>query len=261
MYRDNMPPSIMTCFTVCALYSAVTEGNKSIVFRTLHQSISELDRYHTANTPQEKLARAQALFLYQTIRLFDGDLTLRSDADKDMELLLKWVDDLVKVRESIDYGTLSDLPRSWEVRPFFPLWSVLQSDPVQAWIFAESVRRTIMMAYAFVTAWGIMSGRASKDTCSFPTSGFLLTVAHEGDIGALAYAHRWTLSRTLWEAPSSFDFYKAWTDRPQYIISTYDFDEFLSIGSGHDVDDFAKICLVTYVDAPFAPFAPFALCE
>jgi hypothetical protein len=102
----------------------MTSSNKTSVFRVLCQSLNELKRQQLANTPQEKLARAQALFLYQIICLFDGDLTLRSNADRDMPLLQDWLDELCKIRENLrtpesmnSVGVRRDPnpPRSWEV--------------------------------------------------------------------------------------------------------------------------------------------------
>lgn len=102
----------------------MTISNKTSVFRVLCESLNELKRRPFVNTPQEKLARAQALFLFQIICVFDGDLTLRSNADRDMPLLQNWLDDLCKVRENVETsgdtnstGLWKDpsAPRSWEV--------------------------------------------------------------------------------------------------------------------------------------------------
>ncbi|ODM24455.1 hypothetical protein SI65_02045 [Aspergillus cristatus] len=139
LYKDQMPSSIQSCLTVCALYSSMTSSNKTSVFRVLCQSLNELkQQQQLANTPLEKLARAQALFLYQIVCLFDGDLTLRSNANRDMLLLQDWLDDLCKIRENLRTPE-RDHPRSWE-------W----------WIFSESVRRTIVIAYAFLGLWNLM---------------------------------------------------------------------------------------------------------
>ncbi len=137
LYKDQMPSSAQACFTVSALYSSITSSNKTSVFRVLCQNIDELKQQTTANTPQEKLARTQALFLYQIICLFDGDLTLRSNADKDMPLLQSWLDELCKIRENLGRSdsvnsvamnrTLSP-PRSWEVGT--PEWSQISSCPL-----------------------------------------------------------------------------------------------------------------------------------
>jgi hypothetical protein len=98
----------------------MTDSNKTSVFRVLCESLKELGQQEAVNTPQEKLARAQALFLYQIIGLFDGDVTLRSNADRNMSLLRDWVDDLCKIRENLrTTENTKDLnpkpPRSWEV--------------------------------------------------------------------------------------------------------------------------------------------------
>lgn len=95
----------------------MTSSNKTSIFRVLCQSLDELKRQQLADTPQEKLARAQALFLYQIIGLFDGDVTLRSNADRNMSLLQDWLDELCKIRENLE--TLESMddpepPSSWE---------------------------------------------------------------------------------------------------------------------------------------------------
>lgn len=56
--------------------------------------------------------------------------------------------------------------------------------------------------------------------------------------------HRWTLSKQLWEAPSSFDFFRLWRDKPHHVIEGFNFEEFLKTGRGEHVDEFAKILMV-----------------
>ena len=118
LYKDQMPSSIRSCFTASTLYSNMTGSNKTSVFRILCQSLNELKGQQLAITPQEKLARAQALFIYQIISLFDGDVTLRSNADQNMPLLKDWLDELCKIRENLRTPeSMKDPkpPRSWEV--------------------------------------------------------------------------------------------------------------------------------------------------
>jgi hypothetical protein len=59
-----------------------------------------------------------------------------------------------------------------------------------------------------------------------------------------AYPQRWTISKQLWEAPSSFDFFRAWRDKPHHVINQFEFEEFLVVGKGEDVDDFARVFMV-----------------
>jgi hypothetical protein len=96
-----------------------------MVMRVLHRNVMELVTIETGRsvvTPIEKLARIQSLFLYQIIRLFDGDVTLRTLGEKDMPLLQTWLRDLCRVRENLgDLAELEDSvvkalpPIEWEV--------------------------------------------------------------------------------------------------------------------------------------------------
>lgn len=52
------------------------------------------------------------------------------------------------------------------------------------------------------------------------------------------------MSRSLWEAPSSFDFSLAWRNKTHHIIQNFEFDNFLKIGNGDEVDDFSKLLMV-----------------
>ena len=93
--------------------------------RALHSSVSELvdaEAGRVVATPVEKLARTQALFLYQVIRLLDGDVTLRAQGERDIPLLQTWLGDLCRVRENLgDLAQLGDSvmrnqpPSEWEV--------------------------------------------------------------------------------------------------------------------------------------------------
>lgn len=94
-----------------------------MVVKALHGNVRELLDYEQGRptvTPTEKLARAQSLFLYQIMRLFDDNITLRSQAEKDMPILETWLGELCKIRENL--GNLDNNagkhrePVEWEVR-------------------------------------------------------------------------------------------------------------------------------------------------
>jgi hypothetical protein len=111
-----------SCLTISSLYSNMTDSNKAPVLRILCQGPNELKQLHEANTPRERLARTQALFLYQIMRVFDGDITLRTLAGKDMSLLGSWLGDLSKIRDNLDTphdiesrARQRNVPDSWEV--------------------------------------------------------------------------------------------------------------------------------------------------
>lgn len=57
------------------------------------------------------------------------------------------------------------------------------------------------------------------------------------------YAHRWTISKHLWEADSPFEFARMWREKPQFIITNYKLEKFLQFGRSEDVDEYAEILL------------------
>lgn len=52
-------------------------------------------------TPVERLARTQALLLYQVIRLLDGDVMLRAQGEMDTPVLHAWIHDLCSLRDNL----------------------------------------------------------------------------------------------------------------------------------------------------------------
>lgn len=125
LYRDHISRCILSCFTVNMLYVNRTQANTAMVMRVLHNSVKELVDVKTVYveaTLVEKLARTQALFLYQIIRLLDGDVFLRAEGERDIPLLQNWLGDLCRGRDNLrDSAQLGDsvmkrqAPRKWEV--------------------------------------------------------------------------------------------------------------------------------------------------
>ncbi|RYC60631.1 hypothetical protein CHU98_g5584 [Xylaria longipes] len=191
LYKDNMPRCMLQAFTMCLLYTNQTESNRAIVLRVLHESVTDLKETtrNKALVPQQKLARVHALIFYQTIRMFDGDVTLGQQVDDGMALLDSWNNDLCKVRDNLDdlaekgKAASEHPPESWEV-----------------WTMGPS----------------------------------------------LGYYKMITRSSHLWNAQNSFDFFRAWKEQPLYIISTFNFDDFLKSGTGDDLDEFAFYFLTIY---------------
>lgn len=66
-------------------------------------------------------------------------------------------------------------------------------------------------------------------------------------LDAWKYQHCWTISRSLWEAPSSFDFFSVWKSKSHYVNENFEFENFLKSGTGDDVDDLSKLLMVAYV--------------
>ncbi|KAI1176675.1 hypothetical protein F4777DRAFT_587758 [Nemania sp. FL0916] len=213
LYKDNMPCWMLQAFSMCLLYTNQTTANRAVVLRALHENVIELKETASqgALIPQEKLARVHALMFYQTIRMWDGDITLGQQADDDMALLESWTNDLCKVRDNLD--DLSDErivarehpPESWE-----------------RWIFAESLRRTCIMSLCVQKFWKLLKSRIKA-------ASLLTYTSH------------------LWDAQNSFDFLRAWKEKPFWVITMFEFKEFLRSGTGDDLDDFSYYFLALLV--------------
>ncbi|KAI5923328.1 hypothetical protein F4810DRAFT_669811 [Camillea tinctor] len=221
LYKDKMPRSILQAFSMCLLYTNQTEANRGTLLRILHTNVVDLKEMASGTnlTPLEKLARVHALIFYQTIRMFDGDITLGQEADDDMALLESWNIELCKMRDNLDELVKMDQddmrkkpPESWE-----------------RWIFAESLRKTCVIGFSLRTFWDLLKRRSRYD-----------------EVGNWAYVHRWILSSHLWNASSSFDFFRAWKEKPMWIISAFKFEDFVKNGVGDDIDDFSLYYLTIY---------------
>lgn len=125
LYRDHTPPCILSCFITSMLYANRTAANASIVMKGFQKSLLqflEVEGGRVFATPTEKLAKVQALLLYQLIRLFDGDIALRVQGERDMPLLQAWLGDFRRERENLGHlSRLGDVaereqpPKEWEV--------------------------------------------------------------------------------------------------------------------------------------------------
>jgi hypothetical protein len=118
----------------------------------------------------------------------------------------------------------------------------------QRWIFAESVRRTTLMAYSVITMYELLKdpergGSLQSSGCTFD----LCADTTAEDLGPWAYVHRWTLARPLWDASSSFEFHRAWRETPHFIIANFSLEKFLEQGRAEDVDEFAEVILSVLV--------------
>ena len=107
------------------------------------------------------LARAQALLMYQVIRLFDGDIMLRAQAENDIPMFMQWLDHLCAIRDNLDVEHYQDSEVDWH-----------------QWIFEESLRRTIIMSYSVIGLYSLIKEGESKGLIGRPEekTDLLLTV-------------------------------------------------------------------------------------
>jgi hypothetical protein len=127
---QQMPPAVyQDLLGVSAMYCQKSPQNQSIIFSTLDSRISSLIESSKSSSwlAKDYLVSVQALVMYQIIRLFDGDIRQRANAERHLELLQIWTFRLHS-RCNI-FRNDSDT-----------------ESPYQRWVFIESTRRTITMS-------------------------------------------------------------------------------------------------------------------
>jgi hypothetical protein len=133
LYQDGLPDPLQDIFALCTMDIHHSNANQHIISRAISSTASHLiQSIPSTYTFTFKLAFVQSLILLQIITLFSPTIyqALRQQAKCRMPLLKVWA---VKLYQSAP----SYLPASMT--------------PRQAWVLAESCRRTIHMCHDFWT--------------------------------------------------------------------------------------------------------------
>lgn len=136
LYKSAQPAAFQDSIALSALYLAKTKQNTEILVKSIAQKIDGLIAGSNSWTVQEHLAAVQALLTYQLIRLFDGDMGAQAAAARQNRLLELWTAHLWK--------------RSFAEPIAF-------SKPWDAWVFYESLRRTVMMSVFMRGGWSALT--------------------------------------------------------------------------------------------------------
>ncbi|KPM39241.1 hypothetical protein AK830_g7315 [Neonectria ditissima] len=142
LYRMYMPRCIQDAYTALTAYLNKTPSTQDTVFRIIEDRVNQLIREQTAQPPldfavltlADHAARVQALLMFQSIRLFDGDIRMRARAETQIPLLTSWNEQMWQ-RITAEMRTAD--PSSVAAVGIGPPWGSWKT-----WIFAESVRRT-----------------------------------------------------------------------------------------------------------------------
>lgn len=154
--NTGMPPCLQDAYATWALYEHKNAHNEDVVMRHVEDKANALLAEHCTEanilvdtfvpisplSTLQHLARVLALFVYQYIRLFDGHVRQRAQAEKQISVLKSWTAQLwdsinidVTVQNTFggDYLTTQD-----KTQAVIKLW--------QSWILMENVRRVWMVA-------------------------------------------------------------------------------------------------------------------
>lgn len=233
LYRNRFPRCAQDAYSALMCYLNKTGSNKSIILHLLEEKAwdlvtqTEIPQPHSpfhdsrpAIDPLEKLAKVQSLLIYQVIGLFDGDIRLRSLAEKRIALLNMWMNEMVEDARrtscsgsfliSPDVNSESDMPDSQNA-----LW--------HSWILSESIRRT----------WIIASG----------VQGIYLYM-QQGFNGACQGGMMFTTRQGVWEAQSASAWDKIYSESDAGLTKITELDRLLTENGLNNVDSFAKVVLM-----------------
>ncbi|OJJ97045.1 hypothetical protein ASPACDRAFT_62762 [Aspergillus aculeatus ATCC 16872] len=135
LYHDEMPRPIRMAFGVCSSFCLSPETtNREMAFRVIDAEVSELLQPPTEPSLSSsskllriELARLQALLLYQTLRLFHGNLQQRVAAEQQGSMLMTAALKMI-VRAQSEPELQSPRTR-------------------HAWVLGECIRRTALLLY------------------------------------------------------------------------------------------------------------------
>ncbi|KAI3332201.1 hypothetical protein HD806DRAFT_518988 [Xylariaceae sp. AK1471] len=201
LYSFHMPRHIQDAYTAMNMYMGKTRGTEATVYRILEDRVSQLlqDQAVKASLSSggedrmsifDRLSRVQALLCYQIIRLFDGDICMRAQAEALIPTLFLWNKEMLEtVKDNLDHPecflvsspfdpSLQFNAPSTKERP-----SAFSSKVVwRAWILAESVRRTWQVTNVVQEIYQFFKRRWAECPGRLPS----------------------TMRRTLWDAPSAY---------------------------------------------------------
>lgn len=258
--RLRMPRCIQDAYTTCAAYFACTEKNREMILGIVEERVVTLleeegdpddhnidngvedqcdDQISTATLRIENegqtnakpskhrsvldhLARVQALLVYQTIRLFDGDPRSRIMAESLIPVLSRWckrmIDSALLSSQYVNSATSiinTKGQASFEKK--------LNSD-WNAWILAESVRRTWLVA-------GHMQ-------CIYRLLSYGFTVCP----GGLMFTTR----AGLWQAESAYEWWAKFREKDVLFCPSLETGKYLlkpGVTNPDDIDDFGRFVL------------------
>jgi Fungal Zn(2)-Cys(6) binuclear cluster domain len=215
LFEEGLPTSLIDAMSSCALYAGKNDENQIFVFQDISQKAKKLIGEHHAwsSSPLEQLAAVQALILYNTIRLSDGDIRLRADAELSEPVLISWTDQL-KTRMQPLYSLDSE-----STQPITTDW--------YGWIFAESVRRTVLVSYMLRGIYMFLK-QGWDDVSS--------------DVNPLTF----TGQSALWNAPSEFLWQEAVNMGRHICVTVGDWDRNVGDSEAAEMEDLGVMMLAIH---------------
>lgn len=219
---------MLEALSTCALYATGNRENGRAVFELVRRKATRLVEGKGDGKwkgPGELLASLQALLLYQIIRLFDGDIRLRADAEVDAVVQVRWTVELLKYfRPLRQLDTMVDQFMAYDKE-----MGLAKRIGWQEWVFDESVRRTILTSYMIQGVYSFLK-EGMDPVC--------------GRVEKLSF----TAQKELWEAPSEFHWNDVWTKKSPCEIRMSQWENDAANICVDDFDELGVIMMVTLKD-------------
>ena len=159
---------LSSAYSACAAYYCRTEHNTHVVKPLVMERYRKLRLTASSPSIETELANIQAILLLHILQLFDGDLELRAEAEGGLD-------------------TLRDRILHLQWRAGSEVLNSSQPPSYEAWLLAESIRRTIL-TYVFAEAIYLILKEGSCRTVPFMS---LLPITVSGRLWAASSEIEW----------------------------------------------------------------------
>ncbi|TAQ86116.1 hypothetical protein B7494_g5558 [Chlorociboria aeruginascens] len=218
LYTGHVPLVIQDALSACALYCGKNSENELLVFSDISRKASGLTELKCPSlSPVDLLASTQALLLYQIIRLFDGDIRQRADAESHETIVVSWTEQLL--------GRVQQLPLTMDLDASSPDSPTTSS--WQDWIFEESCRRTILTSFMLQGVYSFL--KFGYDNVS-------------GRVNRLSF----TGQAAIWDAPSEYHWREAFKAKNAFQVTISQWDIVMEGVKPEDLEELGMMVLASH---------------
>jgi hypothetical protein len=166
------------------------------------------------------LARVQALFVYEFIRLFDGSVRLRASAEQQLPTLRRWVTQMWEAVKQYRWedDSMGRRPLQWTASEFDREYDA-SSEMWRLWILTESVRRSQLIIDTIANIY------------EATTKGWV----------ECAGAVMFTARHGLWEAESAMKWFELSCAKSPLLVPSLQPGPLISQYAAEEFDEFAKM--------------------